>query len=94
MKVKIVDQKDDVKEMTIEELSRKAFVGAEWNNKKFSLEDAGIGWAFASRFYTCGFLGGSPCSKREKIQEIADYHSPVKFHYFKDARELYLWMAE
>jgi len=100
MKVKIVDKKEDVKEMTIEELAEKKFVGVVWggNKVKFSLENVGAGWAFTSRRYCCGFLGGSPCGKRNKIQEIVNYRCCVTFYTFDNEKEpakaLYLWMAE
>ncbi|KKM05494.1 hypothetical protein LCGC14_1753540 [marine sediment metagenome] len=92
MKVKIVDKKEVVKEMTIEELEQKkhvGFVSKESPELKFMLvRPICEGYAFvtgnAERY---GDIDG-------KFKILSKLMFKGTFHIFDTARELYLWMAE
>ena len=92
MKVKIVDEKEDVKEMTIEELSSNPYVGMSWNGIKHQLIKSHNGkWGLFA--YDGGLCGWSSCSitKLDAIKVTkSDYYA---WYVFDTARELYLWMA-
>ena len=92
MKVKIVDEKkEDVKEITIEELTEKEFVGKENNSgKKFALLPTNNGGEFGLFNLKDGW-----CSCRYgRRNSIKNELSSGRFHYFKTEKKLYLWMAE
>ena len=94
MKVKIVDKKDDVKEMTIEELAGRRFVGVESvGHGKFLLVHTAYGWSFVNPDFNSCYLGTSKeDTSVKRIMEVMD--SGRCFHTFDSARELYLWMAK
>lgn len=92
MKVKIVDKKEDVKEMTIEELVKESFVGAlSSTSGKYFLQRFRPGtWAWTSCNDLYCWANGEHATKQRAI-ECAFYH---ELHIFDSARKLYLWMAE
>ncbi len=92
MKVKIVDKKDDVKEMTIEELARREWIGLRGGSVKYILVDLGGNQGYQ-------FVGPRYCLdvKEPKAAVLKEYitgGSHSEGHVFDSARELYLWMAE
>lgn len=95
MKVKIVDKKDGVKEMTFEELAEEEFIGGVWGGKKGMINTcSGYRTDYNFHWTTVGCKGGvswrSYKTKREMLQE----NSLEELHVFDTAKELYLWMAE
>ena len=93
MKVKIVDKKEDVKEMTIEELANRDFVGVIFKGSdKYLLASIIERHAFISPTYYLG--SGDKQSDREAIREMAERGKDIEFSIFDTARDLYLWMAE
>ncbi len=89
MKVKIVDKKDDVKEMTIGKLAQESFVGVQVGSLKAMLHDWGpeVAFVFMPDSGVCGkWTTRSRCIREAMIQG--------QLHVFDTARELYLWMAE
>ncbi|KKL62971.1 hypothetical protein LCGC14_2179780 [marine sediment metagenome] len=106
MKVKIVDKKDDVKEMTIEELAEHEFIGYVWGENKYIISQVGSGFP-NNRFsgVSAGLHRNASHSSSEKIQDC-DMKIPVlrdflrglvrtcELQVFKTDKELYLWMAE
>ncbi len=89
MKVKIVDKKEDVKEMTIEELAQERFVGVEIRSLKAMLYDWGGKFAFII------MPNSGVCRKWDtRLKCIKEGKKQGQLHVFDTAHELYLWMAE
>ncbi len=90
MKVKIVDEKEDVKEMTIEELAKKTFIGLRGGSVKYILVKLDGRWRFVSPIYDLSVMG----PKKEVLKKYITNSNHGEGHCFDTARELYLWMAE
>jgi hypothetical protein len=91
MKVKIVDKKEDVKEMTIEELAEREFIGLRGGSLKYMLAKVGRGmYRFVCAAYRLDFEG----PKTEVLRQYVKNGEHNEGHTFDTARELYLWMAE
>jgi len=93
MKVRIVDKKETVKEMTIGELVEAGvFVGAlsSTSGKYFLQRFRPNKWAWTSCNDLYCWANGEHETKQRAI-ECAFYH---ELHAFDTPRELYLWMAE
>lgn len=89
MKVKIVDKKEDVKEMMIEELVKQKFIGLDTGGHKYLSVPVWGGWELVRPEY---YFGSGKHSKIDKLKQV--YNSSFSFHVFDTARELYLWMAK
>ena len=96
MRVRIVDKTDDVKEMTIEELAGREFVGVEIGvGTKYMLSPYGGGWAFLGPTYYLGSGSRQNLSKADAIREMyARTGAGYRLYRFNTAKELYLWMAK
>ena len=99
MRVKIVkkkEPKDEVVEMTIEELAECQFIGIKAPQGRFLLCNVGSGYSFVNPgVRECrGYLGGTPTTVERKLQYI---NSWCFIHVFDNEKEpkkaLYLWMA-
>ena len=99
MKVKIVDKKEDVKEMTTEELAEMRFVGVKCGGLgKFLMAKICHQYVFINPGYlSFGYLGDGEMMKKKDLLKDTEC-SGREFYVFdnhKDpAKELYLWMAE
>ena len=92
MKVEIVDKKeDDVKEMTIEELEQRRFIGLEVNGSKY-FKYTSISMGISNFINALG--QGATGWKRPYTSCLESANLKGQLHVFDNARELYLWMAE
>ncbi len=91
MKVRIVDKKEDAKEMTIEELAQREFIGLRGGSVKYMLVKVGRGmYRFVCSSFQLDFEG----PKTEVLRAYVRNGVHNKGHVFDTAKELYLWMAE
>ena len=94
MQIKIVDKKEDVKEMTIEELAGKRYIGLRGGSLKYILVSIGYDGGYRFRFvnpdYTLDIVG----PKKVVLKKYITGGTHGEGHVFDTARELYLWMAE
>lgn len=96
MRVKIVDKKEDVMEMTIEELVERSWIGAVIGSQKYMAVSQGCGYT-KSRFQWAGPIRKGVCgnwSSYEVLNEMLREDAVEEIHAFGSAKELYLWMAE
>ncbi|MFA5298148.1 MAG: hypothetical protein WC389_08070 [Lutibacter sp.] len=104
MLVKIVEKKDTVTEMTIDELAEKVFIGLVIKKGVKIFGSAGIGdkWYIYRNGLDGYFMPIMlPCyqynihtTELVKLLEIIKADGNIEFHTFENAKELYKWLAE
>ena len=88
MQVRIVEKKDDVKEMTVEELAACQYIGLQTRRGRRILATySDVLWGFLS-------VPDDWCAASETKLIAIQKEAANKFHVFETAQELYKWMAE
>ena len=91
MKVRIVGKREDVKEMTIEELIKHEYIGLLYGGKRLALECRGVVYSFYRVDY--GNWDRNSMGRSMLIRKAAQDEN-VSLYVFKTDKLLYLWMAE